>query len=256
MKGLERFREHFADFADRYVIIGGTACDLSLTDAGLEFRATKDIDIVLCLETVDAEFGEAFWSFVKDGAYESLVAPADERRFYRFIKPQADGYPAILELFSRVPDVLGTEIAGHLTPVPIDDEVSSLSAILLGSDYYGWAHAGRTEIEGLPIVRPEHLIPLKAKAWLDLTERTAAGQRIDRKGIRKHRNDVFRLYAIVDPEYDALPADSIRSDMQQFIEQMRGEDIDLANFGLASASLESVLDTLDQRYVLSEPHGE
>ena len=60
VKGLERFREHFAAFADRYLIIGGTACDLALTEAGLEFRATKDIDIVLCLETVDAEFGRAF----------------------------------------------------------------------------------------------------------------------------------------------------------------------------------------------------
>ena len=43
VRGLERFREHFADFVDRYLIIGGTACDLALTEAGLEFRATRDI---------------------------------------------------------------------------------------------------------------------------------------------------------------------------------------------------------------------
>ena len=61
VKGLETFREHFANFTDCYLIIGGTACDLALTEAGLEFRATKDIDVVLCLETIDAEFGEAFW---------------------------------------------------------------------------------------------------------------------------------------------------------------------------------------------------
>lgn len=93
VKGLETFREHFADFRDRYLIIGGTACDLALTEAGLEFRATKDIDVVLCLETVDAEFGRAFWSFVRAGRYASLEAPAEARKFYRFSKPEVDGYP-------------------------------------------------------------------------------------------------------------------------------------------------------------------
>ena len=42
VRGLERFREHFEDFVDRYLIIGGTACDLAFTEAGPEFRATRD----------------------------------------------------------------------------------------------------------------------------------------------------------------------------------------------------------------------
>ncbi len=251
VKGLERFREHFAALADRYLIIGGTACDLALTAAGLEFRATKDLDIVLCLETVDAEFGRAFWSFVKRGGYESLEAPLDERKFYRFTKPSVDGYPVMIELFSRVPDTLGTEINGHLAPIPMSEDLSSLSAILLDSDYYGWARAGRTAIEGLPVVRPEHMIPLKAKAWLDLTARAATGQRIDRKDIRKHRNDVFRLYAIVDPDYRPQPSASLRSDMTLFIERMRGEDVDLKAMGLGGASLATVLDALSRLYASS-----
>ncbi|MCA9176047.1 MAG: hypothetical protein KDB14_16290 [Planctomycetales bacterium] len=251
VKGLERFRDHFAAYADRYVIIGGTACDLALSDAGLEFRATKDIDVVLCLETVNAEFGQAFWSFIKAGGYESLEAPADERKFYRFTKPQVDGYPVMIELFSRVPDMLGDEITGHLTPIPMSDEVSSLSAILLDSDYYEWTQAGRATIEGLPVVRPEHLIPLKAKAWLDLTARAADGHNVDSKDIRKHRNDVFRLYAIVDPEYAASPATSIRSDMKRFIERMQTEEVDLKAMGLRGASLNTVLDALSLRYTSS-----
>jgi len=28
VKGLDLFRDHFRDFTDRYVLIGGTACDL------------------------------------------------------------------------------------------------------------------------------------------------------------------------------------------------------------------------------------
>jgi hypothetical protein len=34
VKGLEVFREHFRNFADRYVLIGGAACDIAMTGAG------------------------------------------------------------------------------------------------------------------------------------------------------------------------------------------------------------------------------
>lgn len=70
VRGLALFREHFRDFRDRYVLIGGTACDLVMADAGLPFRATKDLDIVLCLEVLDSAFARAFWRFVADGEYE------------------------------------------------------------------------------------------------------------------------------------------------------------------------------------------
>ncbi|MCA9311771.1 MAG: hypothetical protein KDA21_11235 [Phycisphaerales bacterium] len=246
--GLVRFREHFEDFSDRYLIIGGTACELALTEAGLPFRATRDIDIVLCLEAVDVAFARAFWDFVQSGRYESLEAPGDRRHFYRFRKPRTDGYPAMLELFSRMPELLGDDFRGHLIPIPISDEVSSLSAILLDPDYEGWARAGRTMIQALPLVRPEHLIPLKARAWLDLTRRSAEGQPVDRKDIRKHRNDVFRLYAVIDPEYHVQPPASIRADMTRFIEAMHRESIDLKAMGLRGMQLESVLDALSMRF--------
>jgi hypothetical protein len=32
VKGLVIFRAHFQGFADRYVLIGGTACDLAMGD--------------------------------------------------------------------------------------------------------------------------------------------------------------------------------------------------------------------------------
>ena len=48
--GIEKFREYFAAHEDQYAIIGGAACDLLFNAAGLDFRATKDIDMVLCVE--------------------------------------------------------------------------------------------------------------------------------------------------------------------------------------------------------------
>ena len=36
VKGPDLFRQHFAGYADRYVLIGGTAASLAMEDAGLE----------------------------------------------------------------------------------------------------------------------------------------------------------------------------------------------------------------------------
>ncbi|MCD4670921.1 MAG: hypothetical protein K8S14_10805 [Actinomycetia bacterium] len=171
VKGLDLFRDHFSGFADCYVLIGGTACDLMMSNAGLVFRVTKDLDIVLCVEALDSSFVKAFWAFVHAGQYQLQETATGERRFYRFQRPADGAYPAMLELFSRVPDALSVVEGSRLTPIPVDEEVSSLSAILLDNDYYDWIHAGKREVEGVPIVGPEHMVPLKAKAWLDLRAR-------------------------------------------------------------------------------------
>src|SRR3990167_3461568 len=68
--GLDVFRESFAGHADQFVLIGGTAATLAMEEAGLEFRATKDLDIVLHIEALSPSFGEVFWSFVEAGGYE------------------------------------------------------------------------------------------------------------------------------------------------------------------------------------------
>jgi hypothetical protein len=88
------------------VLIGGAACDIAMTSAGLEFRATKDLDIVLCIEAMDGEFVQAFWGFVRSGGYQVQEKSTGQRQFYRFYKPTNKDYPFMLELFSRQPDVL------------------------------------------------------------------------------------------------------------------------------------------------------
>ena len=82
----------------------------------------------------------------------------------------------MLELFSRKPDALSIVDESHLTPIPTDEQISSLSAILLEDAYYEFLHSGRRVLDGVPFVGPEHLIPLKAKAWLDLTKRRESGE--------------------------------------------------------------------------------
>lgn len=48
--GLIKFKEYFQNQADKYIIINGTACDYWMNDKGLNFRATKDIDIIIISE--------------------------------------------------------------------------------------------------------------------------------------------------------------------------------------------------------------
>lgn len=58
--GIEKFKEYFSGYEDQYVIIGGTACELLMENEELDFRATKDIDIVIILESLTKEFGKIF----------------------------------------------------------------------------------------------------------------------------------------------------------------------------------------------------
>ncbi len=136
VKGLDLFREHFVSFKDQYILIGGAACDLLFEEFGAEFRATRDLDIVLCLETLDQRFTEAFWTFVEAGGYEMRERSSGRPEFFRFQKPKDPNYPFMLELFSRKPDVLSIPVGQHVTPIPLGEESSNLSAILLSDDYY------------------------------------------------------------------------------------------------------------------------
>lgn len=252
VKGLEIFREHFRNYADRYVLIGGVACDLAMTDAGLAFRATKDLDIVLYVEALDADFVRAFWDFVRAGGYEVQERTTGEKQFYRFQKPTNADYPFMLELFSRQPDVLRVAEGSHLTPLPMEEDVSSLSAILLNDDYYGFILAGRQEVDGLPTVNAPQLIALKARAWLDLTERERRGEKIDSKTIKKHKNDVFRLYQILDPANDPVAPEAVKNDIREFITRIRTEDVDLKSLGLRTGTRDGILAEIANVYRLAE----
>lgn len=250
VEGLDLFREHFREYTDCYVLIGGTACGLAMAEAGIDFRVTKDLDIVLCVEALDKSFVEAFWAFVGDGKYQLQEKASGKKQYYRFQKPDTEGYPLMLELFSRVPDALSLADDSHLTPIPTDEEVSSLSAILLSDDYYHFLHSGKKEVDGLSFVGPEHLIPLKARTWLDLSQRKDQGQTVDSKSIRKHKNDIFRLYQILDPDFNGMIPDSVKDDLREFMSRVETEEVALKSLGLGATDLDSILVDLQSIYDL------
>ena len=103
----------------------------------------------------------------------------------------------MIEIFSRNPDFIILEDDAVLTPLLIDDEISSLSAILLNEAYYELLKTGQKMVDGIPVLSPTCLIPFKAKAWLDLKERKLNGDQVGSKNIKKHNNDVFRLALLI-----------------------------------------------------------
>ena len=132
----------------------------------------------------------------------------------------------MIELFARRPDVFSESILHGLTPIPLPDDVSSLSAILLDDEYYDMMLSNRVTMDGVSLLTPAALIVLKAKAWMDLSDRKARGERIDSKNVKKHRNDVLRLTAVVSPDMRMDLPDSIRNEMDELLRQLvmtRGE---------------------------------
>ena len=61
VRGIDVFREHFKGFENQYVLIGGAACDILFARNNSQFRATRDLDMVLIVEVLTPEFGEKFW---------------------------------------------------------------------------------------------------------------------------------------------------------------------------------------------------
>ena len=250
VSGVESFRKWFAEYTDQYTIIGGTACDLLMREDGLDFRATRDIDMVLIVESLTPEFGRRFWEYVKAAGYEHRNKSTGEPQFYRFSKPSSREYPYMIELFSGRVDAIELPEDAVLTPLPLDDEISSLSAILMDADYYQFLREGKVVLNDIPVLDAAHLIPFKAKAWLDLTERNQNGEHVDSKNIRKHKNDVFRLSILLTSDIRVILSAAIRSDLEKFFSAMEAETIDLKAFGIRSQSQQEILQKLKTIYGL------
>lgn len=250
IQGLNVFRDFLTGFEDRYTLIGGVACYLSLAEADIDFRATKDLDIVLSAEALDAEFAAKFWAFVKAAGYEHQEKSTGEKQFYRFSKPTQPNYPIMLELFSRRPDAVFLEGEATLTPIPVDEDVSSLSAILLDDDYYRCIQQGKTLVDGVPILSVDYIIPFKMRAFCDLSNRKAQGAHVDSRDIKKHKNDVLKIAQLLSPAQTVVVSDAIKEHMKEFILAIKDESVDMKSLGLAGFTLEGILKVLVSVYDL------
>ena len=250
LKGMDVFREYFRDFSEQYVIIGGAACDIVFSEAALPFRATKDIDMVLIVEALTPEFGQRFWDFISAGGYENRAKSNDIPQFYRFDKPKESGYPYMIELFARSESLLD-EDRYVCRPLHLGDEISSLSAILLNRDYYQLLMTSKEVLTDVTILPYTHLILFKAKAWLDLSSRKAAGQMVKDGDIRKHKNDVARLAALLTGNETCVVPASVFADIARFTEAFEKEPPDMRSLRISGVTANDVLVLLRTVYSVS-----
>lgn len=256
--GLDKFKEAFADFKDNYVIIGGTACDIVLSDTDMRPRATDDIDMILVVEKMTKEYGDAFWQFIKDGEYKAGKREKDDKTptytLYRFTT-EKEGYPVKIELLSHHSDMLGEPSGFHIEPIPLSEDLSSLSAIMMDDDNYELTVANSAEQGGVRIATPTTLICLKACAYLNLLNDRANGKHINSKDIKKHKTDVLKLIATASiPEPVAVPQ-SVYDSVMEYAESIEKE---LPSQSLQDAlerdadAIQAFVDTLKESFVASE----
>lgn len=230
--GFDKFKEKFQSFTDNYIVIGGSACDWIFTHRDAHFRATKDIDLVICAEEMSPIFAASIWDFIHEGGYDAYERKDGKKCFYRFLNPKAEGYPFMLEFFSREPLLFPLETKTIITPIPINDEsISSLSGILLDENYYAFIREFREPIDGVCVLSIKALLILKAKAWMDLSARKMRGEFVKDKDLSKHRKDVFRLQSLIDFDEPMPLSPPLFKDFTDFLAAIRLDPINPQTLG-------------------------
>lgn len=184
VEGLQEFQQHMQEAAGSYALIGGTACDILLAEAGLPFRATHDFDVVIVADDRLPQMAEAIWTLVRDGGYRCGWGEGKGSCFYRFTEPKRPGYPHMIELFAKCPDFLKGREGIDVAPIHVDENISSLSAILLDDAYYSLFLQGIRTVGGVSVLGTEYIVPFKAKAYLDLKARREAGENVDSRKVK------------------------------------------------------------------------
>ena len=254
VRGLATFKNYFEAYSDNYIIIGGTACDIIIDKAGFIPRVTKDIDIILVIEALNTDFVKQFWQFIEAGKYVCREKSDSNRMYYRFKNPESSEFPYQLELFARNPDLFDLDEGTHLTPIPVDDDLTSLSAILLDQEYYNYLIENSSIEDEVHLANIEALICLKAKAYLDIAERIVAGSKEDLKQLRKHKGDIFRVgVMLTESDVFELP-EGIKTDMQTFVNAIVKDLPDKNMFksmGLGSIRIKDVFNQITASFQLN-----
>lgn len=257
VRGLDKFKEYFAEYTGNYVVIGGIARDKFMEEAGFKPKGTKDIDMILIVEALNEKFIKKFWEFIEVGAYTVKEKNADDRKYYRFKDPKDVDFPSEIELFSRDPDLMNLKEGAHLTPIPVEKGLASLSAILLDDEYYHYVIEHSKVEDGLHLAQKEAVICLKAKAFIDLNELRDKGEKIDRKKIRKHHSDIFRLGLTLGSGDNYVLPGGIKADLQQYLHfiesDLPGKEL-FESIGLGHIKPEEVYAQIKESFLIDKEY--
>lgn len=115
--------------------------------------------------------------------------------------------------------------------------------------YYEFIKTGVISIDGIAILDALHLIPLKAKAWADLSEKKSINpETVDSKDIKKHKNDIFRLTSLLTPEMKIEVPEEIYNDIIDFLDAVASENINLKQLGIRGMNVSDAIERLKTAY--------
>ena len=137
-----------------------------------------------------------------------------------------------------------------MAPLPFDEGVSSLSAIILDDGYYEFIRGSAVSIGGVSTLDALHIIPLKMRAHVDLSRKHDAGSPdgTNSKNLRKHRSDVASLAGLL-AESDRLELRGrMRTDAEAFFDDFERYAARQTNRKQAR-QIESVLEFLRRVYL-------
>ena len=83
---------------------------------------------------------------------------------------------------------------------------------------------------------------------MDLTDRKAAGEHVESKNIKKHKNDVFRLTELIDTTAKIVAPQGVYADIQEFIYRMKNENVNIEQLGVVGRTKEKILEELKVMY--------
>ena len=92
------------------------------------------------------------------------------------------------------------------------------------------------------------MIPFKMYAWLDLKERKAAGEHVNEKDYKKHKNDVFRLLQIIDVGSKVEVEGLVKESIGRFLDEILEEPVRVKQLGLP-ISFQEAINSLSNIYI-------
>lgn len=219
--------------------------------------ATHDKDMIVIVEKMSPEYGERFWQFIREAGYRPEKRYSKEGtvkyELYRFVNGKSS-YPEMIELLSRHPNVLGKPKGLVIEPLPVGEDVFSLSAIILDDDYYHFTIEHSRLTDGIRHADSAALIALKARAYLNLMQDKAEGKHVNTKDIKKHRSDVLKNVVLLSPDEVISAPTTIVECIKDFVSVIRSDWDELASplaksLDQSEDFIEALIDQLNELFI-------
>lgn len=107
---------------------------------------------------------------------------------------------------------------------------------------------GRTVVNDISVLGPEYIIPFKMFAWVNNRDLKEKGEFVRSEDITKHKNDVFRLFSLLNPAEKIATSGNVRGNIERFLNEVVTGPVN-KDFLLGGRTKEETLDILRDIYL-------